>query len=238
MDEYWHRLRNLKVDGDGKTTMVPFHWVRREKDHQDSETDKTFLGSFNLFSILTRAWYWTGKESLHVTSVSQWPWLYHWRLCKMPGEKRYWPGKEIIHVTSIAQWTWPYRWLLYVKRKRKSKTGWTRWMPLRLLASLRLSSFCAVDRAFVTLSSCRQSRVYELLCAIDWTLATLSSCLCFACLLPALCNDRYHKTLWLTLVHFMRLWRVWVSRLRRLDLSPTTKDWTHWMSWKCLPMMR
>ena len=43
-------LRNLKAE----TTMVPFHRVQQGKDHQDSETDETLLGSFYLFSILTQ----------------------------------------------------------------------------------------------------------------------------------------------------------------------------------------
>ena len=34
-------LQIMKVDGDEKTTMVPFHWVQRGKDNQDYETEKT-----------------------------------------------------------------------------------------------------------------------------------------------------------------------------------------------------
>ena len=71
MDECEHRLRNMKVDGDGKTTIVPFHWVQRGKDRLDSGTDKTFLGYFSLFSILTQAPYWTVKSILQVTGVPQ-----------------------------------------------------------------------------------------------------------------------------------------------------------------------
>ena len=71
MDECGYRLRNLKVDGDGKTTMVPFHRLQRGKDHLDSGTDETLLGSFILFSILTQAPYWPGKESIRVTGVPQ-----------------------------------------------------------------------------------------------------------------------------------------------------------------------
>ena len=50
-------LQNLKSE----MTMVPFHWVRQGKDHQDSETDETLLGYFYLFSILTQARFWPGK---------------------------------------------------------------------------------------------------------------------------------------------------------------------------------
>ena len=32
-----------------------------------------------------------------------------------------------------------------------------------------------------------------------------SLCLCFACLITAHCDNQYHKTLWLTLLHFARL---------------------------------
>ena len=71
MDECGHRLRNLKVDGDGKKTMVPFHCERRGKDRLDSGTDKTLLGSFSLFSILTQAPYWAVKESIFVMNVAQ-----------------------------------------------------------------------------------------------------------------------------------------------------------------------
>ena len=60
-------LRNLKAE----TTMVPFHQVQQGKDHQDSETDESLLGSFYLFSILTQAQFRPGKESLRVTSVPQ-----------------------------------------------------------------------------------------------------------------------------------------------------------------------
>ena len=60
-------LQNLKSE----TTMVPFHQVQQVKDHQDSETDETLLGSFYLFSILTQAQFWPGKESIRVTSVPQ-----------------------------------------------------------------------------------------------------------------------------------------------------------------------
>ena len=63
MDECGHRHRNLKVDGNKKTTMVPFHWVRRWKDHLDYRTDKTFLGSFNLSSIITQAPYCPGGKA-------------------------------------------------------------------------------------------------------------------------------------------------------------------------------
>ena len=112
MDECWHRLQNLKVDGYGKTTMVPFHWSRQGNNNEESKTDETLLGSFNLFSTLTQARYWPGKESLRVTSVPQWPCPYHWRLCKIPGGNQYWPGKENICVKSVPQWPCPYRWLL------------------------------------------------------------------------------------------------------------------------------
>ena len=60
-------LRNLRAE----TTMVPFHQVQQGKDHQESETDETLLGSFYLFSILIQAQFWPGKENLHVTSVPQ-----------------------------------------------------------------------------------------------------------------------------------------------------------------------
>ena len=86
MDECGHSLRNLKVDGHEKMTMVPFHWLRLGKDHLDSGTDKTFLGSFSLFSILTQAPYWPGKESVRVMGLPQWLWPYRWRLFKMLGE--------------------------------------------------------------------------------------------------------------------------------------------------------
>ena len=71
MDECGHRLRNLKFDGDGKTTTVPFHLVRQGKDHLDSGTDETFLGSFSLFVILSQAPYWQVKESLRVMIMAQ-----------------------------------------------------------------------------------------------------------------------------------------------------------------------
>ena len=60
-------LQNLKSEA----TMVPFHRVQQGKDHQDSETDETLLGSFYLFSILSQARFWPRKESLRVTSVPQ-----------------------------------------------------------------------------------------------------------------------------------------------------------------------
>ena len=60
-------LQNLKAE----TTMVPFQRVKQGKDHQDSETDETLLGSFYLFSILTQVRFWPGKESLCVMSVPQ-----------------------------------------------------------------------------------------------------------------------------------------------------------------------
>ena len=62
-------LRNLKSE----TTMVPFHREQQGKDHQDSETNETLLGSFYFFFILTQAQFWLGKASLRVTSVSQLP---------------------------------------------------------------------------------------------------------------------------------------------------------------------
>ena len=49
-------LWNLKSE----TTMVSFHRVKQGKDHQDSETDETLLGSFYLFVILTQAQFWPG----------------------------------------------------------------------------------------------------------------------------------------------------------------------------------
>ena len=60
-------LRNTKAE----MTMVTFHWVQQGKDHQDSETDETLLGSFYLFIIITQARFWLGRESLCVTSVPQ-----------------------------------------------------------------------------------------------------------------------------------------------------------------------
>ena len=60
-------LQNLKAE----TNMVPFHRVRQGKDHQDSKTDETLLGSFYLFGILTQAQFLPVKYSIHVTSVPQ-----------------------------------------------------------------------------------------------------------------------------------------------------------------------
>ena len=116
MDEGWHPPLKSESWWRWKTTMVPFYQVRRRNDHQDSEMEKTLLGSFSLFSILAQARYWLGKESLRFTSVPQWLWPYHWCLCKIPQENWYWPGKEILRVAGIAQWPWQGKPVLTGKR--------------------------------------------------------------------------------------------------------------------------